>query len=59
MIKPLILVVDDDKNIRDYLTAFLASCGYAVESVASGDEAVAKVARGHLPAMILSVRNWQ
>jgi two-component system response regulator HydG len=53
MIKRSILVVDDDKNIRDYLSAFLTSCGYTVECMATGDEAIARVANGQAPSMIL------
>jgi len=53
MIKRSILVVDDDKSIRDYLFAFLTSCGYGVECAASGDQALARVAGGPLPSVIL------
>lgn len=53
MIKRSILVVDDDKNIRDYLSAFLTSCGYTVECMATGDEAISRVANGQAPSMIL------
>ena len=31
MSKQSILVVDDDKSIRDYLSAFLTSCGFHVD----------------------------
>src|SRR5215813_752404 len=53
MIKGSILVVDDDRNIREYLSTFLTSCGYNVECAAAGDEALARVAGGHTPSMIL------
>jgi len=53
MIKRSILVVDDDKSIRDYLFAFLTSCGFGVECAASGDQALARVAGGPLPSVIL------
>ncbi len=53
MSKRSILVVDDDKNIRDYLHAFLTSCGYAADLAATGDEALSRVATGAAPSMIL------
>ncbi len=53
MSKRSILVVDDDKNTRDYLATFLASCGYTVDSLGSGDEAISKLASGYSPSMIL------
>ena len=48
-----ILVVDDDRSIREYLAAFLTSCGYSVDCVESGDEAIARLASGYSPATIL------
>lgn len=53
MSKRSILVVDDDRAIREYLTAFLSSRGYAVEVLESGDAAIARLASGHAPSMIL------
>jgi DNA-binding NtrC family response regulator len=53
MSKRSILVVDDDKNTRDYLAAFLGASGFAVESFGSGDEAIERLAAGHSPSMIL------
>ena len=53
MSKKSILVVDDDKDTRDYLTAFLTSCGHSVESLGSGDEAIERLASGYSPSMIL------
>src|SRR5919205_448717 len=53
MSKQSILVVDDDKSIRDYLATFLTSCGFHVDSLGSGDEAIERLAAGHCPAMIL------
>ena len=40
MSKRSILVVDDDKNTRDYLAAFLGASGFAVECLGSGDEVI-------------------
>ena len=53
MSKRSILVVDDDKNIRDYLAAFLGSSGYGVDCLESGDEAIERLASGYSPSM-----NW-
>jgi DNA-binding NtrC family response regulator len=53
MSKQSILVVDDDKNTRDYLAAFLGSSGYEVESLGSGDEAIERLGSGCSPSMIL------
>ena len=53
MSKRSILVVDDDKNTRDYLAAFLGASGYAAECLGSGDEVLTRLAAGYTPAMIL------
>jgi len=53
MSKQSILVVDDDKSIRDYLATFLTSCGFHVDSLGSGDEAIERLASGYSPTMIL------
>jgi two-component system response regulator AtoC len=48
-----ILVVDDDESVRSYLSHFLTSCGYTVECVDSGDQAVAKLTAGYIPSVIV------
>lgn len=53
MSKRSILVVDDDRSVRSYLSDFLTSCGYAVECLESGDQAVAHLAAGHTPSLIV------
>jgi two-component system response regulator AtoC len=53
MSKQSILVVDDDRSIRDYLSTFLSTCGYTVECMATGDEALTRVEAGHPPSVIL------
>jgi len=53
MSKQSILVVDDDKNTRDYLAAFLGASGYEVEGLGSGDEAIERLGSGSSPSMIL------
>ena len=41
MTNPRVLIVDDEKNIRDLLEAGLKFVGFSVYSVANGTEAVA------------------
>jgi DNA-binding NtrC family response regulator len=53
MSKQSILVVDDDKNTRDYLAAFLSAAGYVVECLGSGDETIERLAAGYSPSVIL------
>src|SRR5688500_4087845 len=53
MSKRSILVVDDDQSVRGYLSDFLNSCGYAVECMESGDQAVARLAAGSTPSLIV------
>jgi two-component system KDP operon response regulator KdpE len=52
-VKPLILVVDDDRAIRDALRAELESLGYQVAEATNGEEGV-RVARDAKPDLILS-----
>src|SRR5207237_1036155 len=53
MSKRSILVVDDDRSVRSYLSDFLASCGYSVECAESGDQAVARLSAGYVPSLIV------
>jgi two-component system response regulator AtoC len=53
MSKRSILVVDDDQSVRNYLSDFLTSCGYAVECAESGDQAVARLSAGYSPSVIV------
>jgi len=53
MSKRSILVVDDDKNIRDYLAVFLGASGYTIECLGSGEEAIQRLASGFSPSIIL------
>ncbi len=48
-----ILVVDDEPSIRKYLETLLEVDDYEVEAVASGEEAVAKIEKGHRPDFII------
>jgi DNA-binding NtrC family response regulator len=53
MSKRSILVVDDDKGTRDYLSLFLTASGYSVECFESGDAAIQRLVSGNAPSMIL------
>jgi two-component system, NtrC family, response regulator AtoC len=53
MVRPSVLVVDDDEAIRTYLTHLLTSRGYATDSVDSGAQAIARVAGGLTPAVAI------
>ncbi len=53
MSKRSILVVDDDRSVRSYLSDFLASCGYGVEIAESGDQAVARLSAGLAPSLMI------
>src|SRR5260370_32537176 len=53
MSKRSILVVDDDRSVRSYLSDFLTSCGDSVECGESGDQAVARLSAGYIPSLIV------
>jgi len=53
MSKRSILVVDDDRSVRSYLSDFLTSCGYIVECLESGDQAMARLSAGHFPSLLV------
>src|SRR5499433_2389627 len=56
MSKRSILVVDDDRSVRSYLSEFLTSRGYTVECLESGDQAIARLSTGYAPnLMVLDV----
>jgi len=50
-----ILIVDDEEGIRTSLTSVLAEEGYAVEAVASGEDCLARLARGPVDVVLLDV----
>jgi DNA-binding response OmpR family regulator len=50
-----ILVVDDESNIRDLVTLYLAKEGFVIESAADGREAVARFAQVQPSLVILDV----
>ena len=51
-----ILVVDDDKSVRDALTRLLTQRGYAVESAPTGEDALKQLAARKFNVMLLDVR---
>src|SRR5215467_6528681 len=51
--KRTILVVDDDRSVRGYLSDFLTSCGYVVECLESGDQCLARLAAGNIPSLLV------
>src|SRR5207247_562118 len=53
MSKRSILVVDDDRSVRGYLSDFLTSRGYSVECLESGDQAVARLSTGYVPSLMV------
>src|SRR5438132_1510286 len=53
MSKRSILVVDDDRSVRSYLSDFLTSCGYTVECAESGEQAVTLLSAGYVPSLII------
>src|ERR1700686_3999540 len=50
-----ILIVDDEAGIRDSLSSILIEEGYAVESVSSGEECLAHLAKGPVDLVLLDV----
>ncbi len=53
--KPLILVVDDDKFTRDAVEVLLKDSGYAVKAVSNAREAVDLVVENHIKLVIMDL----
>jgi two-component system response regulator AtoC len=53
MNKRTVLVVEDDESTRTYLLRFLSFRGYIAEGAQSGEEAVARLAKGFAPNVII------
>jgi two-component system, NtrC family, response regulator AtoC len=53
VIKPALLVVDDDESILKYLAVLLSSRGYEVECASSGEQALEHLAGTAAPAAVL------
>jgi two-component system nitrogen regulation response regulator NtrX len=54
-VKATILIVDDEPGVRSALTGVLRDEGYIVESVASGEECLDRVARSAVDLIVLDV----
>src|SRR5579875_3262105 len=50
-----VLVVEDDRALADALREFLEGQGFAAEAVASGQEAIERVAAGHVDVVVLDL----
>ena len=50
-----ILVVDDDKNTRLFLTALLEDAGYTVTTAENGEDALMKMDRAHVDLVVLDI----
>ena len=53
--KPTILIVDDEPGVRTALTGVLNDEGYEVETVASGEACLERMARGGVDLIVLDV----
>ena len=50
-----LLVVDDDKNTRLFLTALLEDAGYTVTAASNGEEALETMDRAHIDLVVLDI----
>ena len=50
-----ILVVDDDKNSRLFLSALLEEAGYTVTAATDGEDALEKMDRSHVDLVVLDI----
>ncbi|MGE5245107.1 MAG: sigma-54-dependent transcriptional regulator [Betaproteobacteria bacterium] len=55
MLKPTILIVDDEPGVRAALGGVLRDEGYAVETVPSGESCLERVTRGSIDLILLDV----
>jgi DNA-binding NtrC family response regulator len=54
--KPHILVVDDERNIRNNLGMLLESDGYEVDTVANGDDALTHIKEGRYDIVFVDIQ---
>jgi signal transduction histidine kinase/CheY-like chemotaxis protein len=54
-VDPLILVVEDDANSRDFTCQILRNNGYRAEGVETGEEAVRRIVRNGVAAVLLDM----
>ena len=55
MLKPSILIVDDEAGVRSALSGVLRDEGYGVEAVESGEACLDRVVRGSYDAIVLDI----
>src|SRR5207245_2868231 len=55
VVKPKILIVDDEPGVQKALTGVLTDEGYAVETVSSGEACLDRVTRGSVDLIVLDV----
>jgi len=53
MLRPTVLVVDDEESTRKYLARFLTSKGYGVDCLDSGDKVISRLKAGSRPSLLL------
>lgn len=53
--KQQVLIVDDDRALRHALASFLTDAGFSAEQAADGMEALEKLQRGSIDAMLLDI----
>ena len=53
-----ILVVDDERNIRNNLSMVLEAEGYKADTVSNGDDALLRVKEGISPSSISRCPKW-
>ncbi|MGE0095418.1 MAG: response regulator [Alphaproteobacteria bacterium] len=53
--KPNLLTIDDDPGFRTFVRAAAEDCGFAVETVATGDEFRAALTRSHIDGFVLDL----
>jgi DNA-binding NtrC family response regulator len=54
--KPKILVVDDDENVRETVGSVLTEEGYSIETASSGAEAIEKAGSNSLAVMVTDLK---
>jgi DNA-binding NtrC family response regulator len=55
MIKPSVLIVDDDETFRTYVTLILRDNGYTVEALENGDQLIARLSSAPPSIVLLDV----
>ncbi len=50
-----VLVVDDEKDIQDFVCGVLSDAGYAVDAASDGEEALVKIEAAHPDLLVLDL----